>query len=450
MSNIEKIKQISNFFETRFRDNDIHCEACHTKHTGRNAYSIVIFLYLFEETKEQKYFDLAYAIAKTTMSKLQPDPLHGGAIFMPGNHEGANQSNSVMDAGMCTDMVSVFLLYCQKYNIEIEEKKEWIERLSQHIDEYLADSSLNKTVINQRLWGLTGIISFYKLTKREKDKQHIEEVLEKTFNEQNSDGSFGYTNKKIDSDPQTYFSVYYFSRLIAYICYAVESVNLQEKYEENIIKAFNLVYDCLDFEGKKILDIETKKLFFQASYEVESLSHDIYVSRFVNSYYKYGSNKVLDKIQTTYLKHIDKNGLNCNYEDKPNMLCSFIDNSDFVWYLRSVDFDSDKSLENFEENSRDYDIAGFKVEYEKDKKIITLRNSYYASIGWGRLNGTKIVLGKNSKEVILGKNNYFGLKYMLKRNYGDFKNMWYTSQYNLSYKNSKRKYFIKKLKEFVF
>ncbi len=78
MSNIEKIKQISNFFETRFRDDDIHCEACHTKHTGRNAYSIVIFLYLHEQTNEQKYFELAYNLAKTTMSKLQPDHIHGG------------------------------------------------------------------------------------------------------------------------------------------------------------------------------------------------------------------------------------------------------------------------------------------------------------------------------------------------------------------------------------
>jgi len=47
MDNIEKIKQVANFFEKRFKDNDIYCEACKTRHTGRNAYSIGVFLYLF-------------------------------------------------------------------------------------------------------------------------------------------------------------------------------------------------------------------------------------------------------------------------------------------------------------------------------------------------------------------------------------------------------------------
>lgn len=450
MSNIEKTKQVSNFFEVRLKDGDIYCEACKTRHTGRNAYSIGIFLYLFEETKEQKYFDLAYTIAKTTMSKLQPDPIHGGAIFMPGNHDGANQSNSVMDAGMCTDMISTFLLYCQKHSIEIEEKKDWVKKLQNHIDEYLADSSLNKTVINQRLWGLTGIVSFYKLAKREKDRLHIEKVLEKTFSEQNSDGSFGYTNNKIDSEPMTYFSVYYFSRLIAYLCFAVESANMQDKYKSNIQNALNLMYDCLDNGGKKIIELETKKLFFQASYEVESLSHDIYVSKFVNKNYKYGSNNILDKIKEIYLGHIDKNGLNSNFENKPNMLCSFIDNSDFIWYLRSLEFNIDNAIENFEQKDRDYFDAGLSVENIENKKTIVLKNCYYTSIGWGRINGTKIVIDKDSKKIIHGKNNYFGLKYMLKRNYGDFKNMWYTSQYNLSYHNSRMKYFIKKAKEFIF
>jgi len=78
MDNIERIKQVANFFEARIKEKDIYCEFCKTKHTGRNAYSIGMFLYLFEETKEQKYFDLAYVIAKTTMSKLQSDPIHGG------------------------------------------------------------------------------------------------------------------------------------------------------------------------------------------------------------------------------------------------------------------------------------------------------------------------------------------------------------------------------------
>lgn len=442
---MDKIFQVSNFFENRYKNSDIYCEACHIEHSGRNAYAIGIWLYLFDKTKDKKYFDIAYDLAKTTMSKLQPDPIHGALIFLPGNHEGANQSNSVMDAGMCTDMISSFLIYCDKNSIEIEEKEIWIKKLSQHIDEYLADASLSKTVINQRLWGLTGVVGFYKLEKRDKDKNHIEKVLEKTFKEQNEDYSFGYVAIKNEKDPGTYFSVYYYSRLMAYICYAVESVNLQDKYKENITNALTLMYDCLDDGGKKIMELETKKLFFQASYEVESLSHDIYVSKFVNKYYKYGSNEMFDKVENIYLKHIDKNGVNSNYENKPNLLCSFIDNSDFIWYIRSLNLDFDR-VENYIQQDKKYLDAGFKLEYEKDKKIVTLQNKYYSSIGWGGKNTTKIIIKNNHKYVHKGHNNLYDLKYMLKRNYGDVKNIIYTSQYNLRYTKSRIKYFLNKIK----
>jgi len=439
--NIEKIKYVSNFFEKRYRNSDIYCEACSIEHTGRNAYAIGIWLYLLDKTKDEKYFDIAYDLAKITMSKLQPDLIHGALVFLPGNHDGANQSNSVMDAGMCTDMVSSFLIYCNKNSIEIKEKTIWIDKLAQHIDEYLADASLSKTVINQRLWGLTGIVSFYKLQKREKDKNHIVQVLEKTFKEQNEDYSFGYVANRDDKDPGTYFSVYYYSRLMAYICYAVESVNLQKRYEQNIKNTLTLMYDCLDNNGKKIMELETKKIFFQASYEVESLSHDIYVSKFVNEYYKYGSNKFLGKIESIYLTHIDENGVNSNYENKPNLLCSFIDNSDFIWYIRSLGI-SIGNIENYEKKDRNYLDAGFIVEFRKDKKIVTLKNDYYSSLGWGGKTDTKIIIEDNNKYVHKGYNNLYSLKYMLKRNYGDIKNMIYTSQYNLKFKKQRTSYFI--------
>jgi hypothetical protein len=446
---VNKIKQIADFFIKRYKDNDIYCESCNIFHTGRNSYGIGIFLYLYENTKEKQYFDLAYQISKTTMLKLQADPIHGGAIFMPGNHEGANQSNSVMDAGMCTDMVSSFLIFCEKNNIDIQEKNEWIKKLENHIDQYLADSSLNKTVINQRLWGLTGIASFYKLHKREEDKQHIEKVLAKTFSEQNDDFSFGYVAEKDNKDPSTYFSVYYYSRLIAYLCFAVESIKLENKYQENIKNALTLMYDCLDYEGKKILELETKKLFFQASYEVESLSHDIYVSKFIKTNYKYGSKEILDKIEAIYLNHIGENGLSSNLESKPNMLCSFIDNSDFIWYIRSLDFDTNNEVNNYIEKDNDYLCAGFIVTYKDSAKVLTLNNKYYSSIGWGNKTDTQIILKDGKKSIKKGFNNFYTIKYILKRNYSDLKNMIYTSQYNLKYKNSRCKYFYISIRRYI-
>jgi len=62
---------------------------------------------------------------------------------------------------------------------------------------------------------------------------------------------------------------------------------------------------------------------------------------------------------------------------------------------------------------------------------------------------TKIVVSGKEQIVKKGHNNFYSLKYMLKRNYGDIKNMIYTSQYNLKFKLSRIKYFNKKVIEWL-
>ena len=56
---LNKLIQVSNFFESKFEE-DIFCKSCKIAHTGRNAYAIGIWLYLYEFTDDKKYFDLSY------------------------------------------------------------------------------------------------------------------------------------------------------------------------------------------------------------------------------------------------------------------------------------------------------------------------------------------------------------------------------------------------------
>jgi hypothetical protein len=369
--------------------------------------------------------------------------------FYPGNHYGNNQSNTVMDAGICVDMISEFLIFCKSKNIFIKEYDDWLYKIQKHIDEYLIDASFYKIVINQRIWGLTGIATFYKLTKNLKYKNYIKKVLEKTFNEQFNDFSFPYTVLKDKKNPETYFSVYYYSRLIAFLCYVIESVGLTDLYKDRLKNSLILMYDCLDFEGKKILEMEVKHYFFYASYEVESLAYDIYVSKFINFYYKFGNLDVLKKIESIYLSHINKNGVNSNLENKPNLLCDFVNNSDFIWFIRSLKFNLNQNIETIKFENRKYPFAGFEVLYENNTKTIKIFNTYFSSFAWGVLNNTRIIIGKNFKKVNYGYNNFYGLKCFFKRNIKDIRNILSASKYNLKFYGKRIEYFFSKLKRFI-
>ena len=65
-------------------------------------------------------------------------------------------------------------------------------------------------------------------------------------------------------------------------------------------------------------------------------------------------------------------------------------------------------------------------------------------MGGGKTN-TQIMISDYDKVVKKGDNNFYGIKYMLKRNYADIKNMIYSSQYNLKYKKQRMQYFYRRI-----
>ena len=353
--NIEKIKNISNFFEKRYKNNDIYCETCHIEHTGRNAYTIGIWLYLFDETKDKKYFDMAYGLVKTTMSKLQEDPIHNKLVFMPGRHSLNNQTSTVIESGICLDMISHFLYTCDNLNINIEEKSFWQIKLNNHITEYLTNATLTKDALNQRLWGLTGIATFYKLTKDKNIKEHIILAIDNIIQYQDKDGLFPYVANRESSQVEGQYSQYYQSRLLTYMIYCLECIDELDKYN-NIL--FNGIKPIIDINiiggGIKPLGLETKRWFFNTYYEIDSSAFDYYIINFLQEYKKVDFN-ILESIEKNINNLIFEDGLKQNLNDIPNYMCRFIENSDLFWITRvNKIVNNDKKLLNKDLTSTKY------------------------------------------------------------------------------------------------
>jgi hypothetical protein len=459
---LQKAKYVSDFFSSKMVGNgQIVCPACNVEHTGRNAYSIGINLDLFSKTKEKNYYNLAYSVAKRVMQKLVPDPEHGKLVFLPGNHIGANQSNTVIDSGICTDMIATFLKFSKEINIHVEEAEIWQLALKDHIESYLREAVFEKKCLNQRAWGLTGLASYYLLTEDEFIRKLIKDALYKLVQNINNDSSFNYIIPRIKGSPVTGFSIYYYSRLLSFLFYCMDCINITDLYRDKLQDTYILLLDCMDFKGQKILDLEIKKIFFMADYEMGAASYDLFMLRFINNKFRRGSKRILDTIEDNYLQHIDSDGVKVNKFNTPNLLCDFVNNSDFYWYLRGLKYNI-YNIESYKPGLREYSDAGILVETDMKRKAITISTDYSPSIGWGVRNGLKIIIEENRKilqnkgslfktiiEFIRNK-DFFGLVKFFRRNYSDLKNIIYTSQFNLKYKESRTKYYFYRLKRFLF
>jgi len=436
---INKIKQVASFFEKNKKDDILFCPACHIEHTGRNAYSIKIFLYLYEKTGEKYYFDFAYSVVKNIMNKLKYPPESNGKykVFYPGLYGGSqNNASNVIESGISTDMVAEFLLFCKNKKIEILEYQKWFNELYDHIYGYLFEASLSKSCLNQRLWGLSGIATFYKLTKDSKLKLHIQESLKKFFSEQNSDGSFNYIVNKKSIDAQ--FSLYYFSRVLTFAQYCMEAVN-DFSYKKQMKKALILLIDCYDEKYNKILALESKKWFFTASYEIESLSYDIFLMK------TYKMDDVCEKQISFYFEHINENGVNSNLEKKPNLSCAFIDNSDFVWFIRALEVQKYQEF-NYVKVDRIYKDAGIEIKFQKEYKEIRYFKQELFNSNWGSMNNLKVQVYQEKTYYIFPRHYYkFALHPRLKINLANLRNILKMSKYNLDYFGVRKRYIVKKI-----
>ena len=177
----EFLEKISGyFFDLSSKDGNLICPKHKIEHTGKNIYSAVIDTRLYELTANEEYYNRIKKRVKVTLGKLIKDPEYGYWIFYPGRLNRWNMSNSIIDAGACVDVLSSF--YLKFFNrLSLDERKDIKEAIFRNSDTYLKQNILTKDVINQRLWGGTGLSSAYKIFKNNDWKEALLSCVNKSL-----------------------------------------------------------------------------------------------------------------------------------------------------------------------------------------------------------------------------------------------------------------------------
>ncbi len=333
---------VSDYFRHQTEANGrLVCPKHKVEHTGKNVYSIFIDAKLFQVTGEDKYFERARLRALRTAENLRLDPDYGFWIFYPGRLDPRNMANNIIDGGACVDSLVHFLeVFGSK--VEREEKENILDAIFKHCDTYLKTASVEKEFTNQRLWGATGLASGYRLFQEPSWKKALLESLERSFAEQKSDGSFYYhpNYQEYGIFPGIYdVTTYYHSRCIAFAFYILEELNLVNEYLDRLTKGLDFLIGMYQPNGVKNLCLETKRWYWESTYEVASHAFDIYA--LMKGYqcthtdiYQAYARKAFSKIMEHQLPD---GGITSHHGKQDNFQCRIFWNGHLAWLARVME-----------------------------------------------------------------------------------------------------------------
>jgi len=341
--NINLLKGVSDYFENQKRTNgSIFCHKDRVEHTGKNTYSIIIDIALYQNTKEDMYFKRALGRARRAVENLIYIEEEDCYIFYPGSQNNRNASNSIIDGGAIIDSLSLFLKnFADK--LETTDYENIKNAIIKHSNTYLKKYVVDKPITNQRLWGATGLASAYNIFADRNDwRDAVITSIKKSLNEQNKDGSFSYhpNYKEINGHPgMADISPYYHGRHIAFILHALEMLNEDiDSYLEPLIKATNVLLAMYEPTGLKNMFLEGKRWYWNSIYEVASNPYDIYVFTKMykitgDSNYLIYANRSLDALS----KHqLEDGGITSNKGDADNWQCRIVWNSHIAWLAKVI------------------------------------------------------------------------------------------------------------------
>src|SRR3989344_3284347 len=163
MTSVEFFRGISNYLWSQSNTNGkLICKKHRIEHTGKNAYSIITDLYLYQKTGEEGYFERARSRALRVAGNLIADPKHGQFMYWPGRLGKTNMSNSVIDSGGATDSLAEIILRYEN-KLTAAEKEKIKDAIFKNSDTYLKEAVYKKELPDQRLWGAAGLASAYKI-----------------------------------------------------------------------------------------------------------------------------------------------------------------------------------------------------------------------------------------------------------------------------------------------
>ncbi len=260
----------------------LECPLHLVAHTGKLARVIVLDLCLHDATSEDVFWRRAIARAEYVADRLAPDPDHGGLIYLPGRFDPRNCSNSVIDSGECTDALARLLLHPRAVELPPSLAERLRHAVLGNADTYLRTAVVEKEITNQRLWGAMALATACQLEPREEWIAALRLSLERSLQEQRSDGSWGY-----QPDAEMYgahpgasdLTVYYHGRCLAFIDHVLDRVP-QADPDGAASRALEQGLEFLAAvtmpDGIKPLALEGKRWFWDGSYEAGSNAYDVY------------------------------------------------------------------------------------------------------------------------------------------------------------------------------
>ena len=306
--------------------NNQYCRKHKIEHTGKNIYAVDFYFYLGELEKAKK-------LILNTIKKITRDGKHW--IFYPGRLSPYNKSNNVVDCGAIVDSVSNFL----KENKDIFTKDELAkieDSLGKVVYGYLAKAAVYKPVTNQRLWGLTGLASYYNYSGDSQLLLLIKKSVEISLKEMTDDGFFIYYPKAQENGCFGGYSgltTYYQSRCTAFLYYVIEKANLDLNiYRAKLGKSIEALLAMYKEEGYKDLNLECKRWYWLNKYEVASNSFDIYALSKSNDPLTKG---VLNNSLFQVKNHFYNGYLHSNKRINLNFQCHLFWNAHLAWLIRT-------------------------------------------------------------------------------------------------------------------
>jgi hypothetical protein len=312
--------------QVEYLEKNKYCKKHKLVHTGKYTYIIDLYSYLGKKEHAKK--SILYII-----TQLQMD--NDSWVFYPGRINQMNMSNNVIDTGAIVDTICRFLLHNK--DLFSEEELKMVENaIDKVVETYLYASALNKPITNQRLWGLTGLASYYVYKRDEKIKKIVLDSISQAFEDMDEDGLFiYYPDAEKYGTPSSYAqaTTYYQSRHTAFIFYVLDLCEIDRSvFQKQIDKSIEALIGLYKKDGYKDLSFECKRWYWMGKYEVASHSFDIFAL--------YHSNHELKNIIiNNSLFQLKRHVINGKFESNINFLkadfqCNYFWSAHAAWLTR--------------------------------------------------------------------------------------------------------------------
>lgn len=345
------------------------------EHTGKTAYSIITDLKLYENTKDEKYWERAVRRAGRVAENVRKDPETGAYIFYPGRWVRGNMSNSVIDAGGAGDSLGTLLLgYREKLEPVLRAKIE--DALYKVCDTYLVKAVVEKELPDQRLWGGTALSVGFRLWKKEEWKEACLAGIRRTLAHQWPDGTFPYHP---DWKRENLFygmeeiTSYYHSRQIAFSAYILRNLEVDlGAYLSNFMKAGEILLAMYGKDGVKSVYPDTKRWYWLSPYEVASFPYDAYALLALHE--MTGDERYIKTASLglkCYAEHqLSDGGITSHRGPQNNFQCRVFWNGQAAWLAKTIDkIPEGRNLDDIEE-AKYFESADLVKYWGKDYAVL--------------------------------------------------------------------------------